>query len=189
MRAVSANEGVGSSSTNVDVITVELRNSSGVLVNTTSTMLHTDGTASAVFSVTPNGSYYVVVKSRNAIETWSGVAQTLSGPTLSYDFTSSLSKAYGQNMKLLEAGVYGFYSGDLNQDGYVDIFDFRFMMELIKVVAPMMALMLCLISMVMGMWISLIFQFMTVIINIMCRRWRLRAHFQSFADWIVGLLD
>jgi hypothetical protein len=24
----------------------------------------------------------------------------------------------------LETGVYGFYSGDLNQDGYIDIFDF-----------------------------------------------------------------
>lgn len=124
MRAVSANEGVGSSTTNVDLITVELRSTVGALVNTTTAMLHTDGTASAVFSVTPNGSYYLVVKSRNAIETWSSVAQTLSGATLSYDFTTALSKAYGQNMKLLETGVYGFYSGDLNQDGYIDIFDF-----------------------------------------------------------------
>jgi hypothetical protein len=124
MRAVSANEGVGSSSTNVDMITVELRSTVGALVNTTTTMLHTDGTASAVFTATPNGSYYLVVKSRNAIETWSGVALTLSGATLTYDFTTALSKAFGQNMKLLETGDYGFYSGDLNQDGYIDIFDF-----------------------------------------------------------------
>ncbi len=124
MRAVSANEGVGSSTTNVDMITVELRSTAGALVNTTTTMLHTDGTASAVFSVTPNGSYYLVVKSRNAIETWSSAAQTFSGATLTYDFTTALSKAFGQNMKLLETGVYGFYSGDLNHDGYVDIFDY-----------------------------------------------------------------
>jgi hypothetical protein len=87
-------------------------------------MLHTDGTATAVFSLTPNGSYYIVVKYRNAITTWSASPQTLSMSTLTYDFSNSLSKAYGNNQKLLESGVYGFYSGDLNQDGFIEAMDF-----------------------------------------------------------------
>jgi len=124
MRPVNANEGIGSNISNVDMITVELRSTSGSLVNTTTAMLHTDGTATAVFSLTPNGSYYIVVKYRNAITTWSASPQTLSTSTLTYDFSNSLSKAYGNNQKLLESGVYGFYSGDLNQDGFIEAMDF-----------------------------------------------------------------
>jgi hypothetical protein len=42
---------------------------------------------------------------------------------LTYDFTTAANKAYGDNMVELESGVYGFYSGDLNQDESVDILD------------------------------------------------------------------
>jgi len=124
MVPVKANQGIGSSTTYVDDITVELRNAtSGILVATTLAQLQTDGTALASFSTSPVGAYYIVVKHRNSIETWSASTQTVGTAPISYDFTNSVSKAYGSNQSLLETGVYGIYSGDVNQDGFVDAFD------------------------------------------------------------------
>jgi hypothetical protein len=121
MRPVLLNQGVGSSSTDVDTVTVELHDATTYeLVATTSAMLQTDGTAVASFSSAPVGSFYIAVKHRNAVQTWSADPQTVGGTPLSYDFTDSASKAYGNNMVEVESGVFGFYSGDLNQDEVVD---------------------------------------------------------------------
>ncbi len=80
--------------------------------------------ATATFSTAASGSYYVVIKHRNSVETWSasGVAFT-KGSTASYDFTTAASQAYGSNEVEVATGVYGIYSGDCNQDGYVDPLD------------------------------------------------------------------
>jgi hypothetical protein len=81
-------------------------------------------TATGTFTAAASGSYYVVVKHRSSVETWSasGVAYT-KGSTVSYDFTTAASQAYGSNEVAVETGVYGIYSGDCNQDGYVDPLD------------------------------------------------------------------
>lgn len=81
-------------------------------------------TATGTFSAAANGTYYIVVKHRSAVETWSasGVAYTSSG-TVNYDFTSAASQAYGGNEVEVTAGVFAMYSGDCNQDGYVDPLD------------------------------------------------------------------
>jgi len=39
---------------------------------------------------------------------------------LTYDFSSSVSQAYGDNMREVEPGVFAFYSGDINQDEVTD---------------------------------------------------------------------
>jgi hypothetical protein len=125
MAPVKANQGVGTSTTVVDDITVELRNGSNALVASTTAVLQTNGDATATFTSGPTGSYYIVVKHRNAIDTWSATTQSVSTSTpLTYDFSNAASKAYGSNMVLLSAGVYGFYSGDLNDDGSIDSSDF-----------------------------------------------------------------
>jgi hypothetical protein len=130
MRAVMANQGVGSSATDVDDVTVELRDSStSAVVASVTARLHTDGTATATFVTAPSGSFYIAVKHRNAIQTWSSASQTVGATPLTYDFTTAANKAYGDNMILLESGVYGFYSGDLNQDEAVDIFDFPLLLN------------------------------------------------------------
>ncbi len=81
-------------------------------------------TATATMSAANSGTYYVVVKHRNSIETWSasGVAYT-KGSTTSYDFTTAATQAYGSNEVEVATGVYGIYGGDCNQDGYVDPLD------------------------------------------------------------------
>ena len=124
MRPVKANQGDGNSSTSVENITVELRNPiSKELVATTTTMLNTNGNATAIFNPFVNGSYYLVVKHRNAIETWSSSIVSIGALPLSYDYTTSASKAYGNNMKQIETGVWAIYSGDINQDKGVDNLD------------------------------------------------------------------
>ena len=123
MRAVRANQGVGSSTTDVDTVTIELHDATTyALVASTTAMLQTNGNAVATFSTAPVGSFFIVVKHRNAIETWSATAQTV-GATASYDFTDSASKAYGSNMVLID-GVYAIYSGDINQDGFIEGLDY-----------------------------------------------------------------
>jgi hypothetical protein len=75
---------------------------------------------------TLNNSYYVALKHRNSIETWSAAPVTIAS-TSSYDFSTSLSSAYtdGFNdaMKSVSGGKYALYAGDVNQDGSIDAFD------------------------------------------------------------------
>lgn len=87
-------------------------------------VLHTDGHASIQFpGATIGNSYYVAVKHRNHVETWSHDPVAFTATT-NYDFTQALSSAYddGVNppMKALGDGNYGLYAGDINQDGTVD---------------------------------------------------------------------
>jgi len=84
--------------------------------------IHTNGTL-AIKTIPANltNSYYLVIKHRNGIETWSGdVIDFSESKTLTYDFTTDASKAYGYNEKLMEGNVYAIYAGDASQDGIVD---------------------------------------------------------------------
>jgi hypothetical protein len=123
MRPVLANQGVGTNATDVDMVTVELHDATSFdTIETTTAMLQTNGAAVATFT-SRSGSYYIVVKHRNSLETWSANPVTV-GATASYNFTDAASKAYGNNMSMLETGVYGFYSGDINQDGFIEASDY-----------------------------------------------------------------
>ena len=70
------------------------------------------------------GTYYIAIKHRNSIETWSksGGEIFTSGTIMNFDFTNASSQAYGNNM--IQVSItplrYGTYSGDVNQDGVVD---------------------------------------------------------------------
>jgi hypothetical protein len=132
MTPVKMNQGVsGATATDVDDVTVELRNTSApyAVAATTTAVLKTDGSVAAKFNSFPAGNYFIAVKHRNAIQTWSAAAQPFGVSTATYDFTTAANKAYGDNMIQLESGVYGFYSGDLNQDEAVDIFDFPLLLN------------------------------------------------------------
>lgn len=71
--------------------------------------------------------YYLQVQHRNSIEIWSAhpVAFDLLSGGLSYDFTVSKDSAYGSNQIQVEDVPLRFamYSGDVNQDGSVDLTD------------------------------------------------------------------
>lgn len=109
-----------------DEITIELHESTTPysLVSTVYELLNYDGYVSCYFPSVANDDYYIVVKHRNSIETWSKYPITFN-TTTAYDFVTSLGQAYGDNQ--ISQGVYNFstiYSGDINQDGAIDATDF-----------------------------------------------------------------
>ncbi|NWG29428.1 MAG: immune inhibitor A [Ignavibacteriaceae bacterium] len=112
-------------STFSDTVTVELHNtiSPYSLVDQTKILLDNDGQGTGRFYNAVNGTpYYIVVKHRNAVETWSALPQTFTANTLSYDFTTGSDKAYGNNLKLVGT-KWCIYGGDVNQDGFVETAD------------------------------------------------------------------
>lgn len=124
MKAVLQNQGIiGAGSSITDSITVELRNSSApyALIASKKVILNTDGTASAIFSTA--GNYYVVVRHRNTIQTWSATPVTIGTSAVTYNFSNAQNKAYGNNQIQVSAGIYAFYTGDLNGDENIDIGD------------------------------------------------------------------
>ncbi|HMS66127.1 MAG TPA: YHYH protein [Ignavibacteria bacterium] len=71
--------------------------------------------------------YYLEIKHRNHMRTFSSVCQSLGGNISTYDFTLSSSKAFGNNLiytpDINVTGGYAFYGGDVNQDGITDAED------------------------------------------------------------------
>jgi hypothetical protein len=41
-----------------------------------------------------------------------------------YDFSVAANQVYGDNQREVEAGIFAIYTGDINQDGYIDGFDY-----------------------------------------------------------------
>lgn len=69
------------------------------------------------------GSYYIVMKHRNSVETWSKNPVTyVPGITLNYNFTTNVTQAFGNNMVIVNTKSC-FFSGDVNQDGSVTLTD------------------------------------------------------------------
>lgn len=82
--------------------------------------LHTDGTLSVTLPGTITGLYYIVIKHRNSIETWSQPGGYDFGTTgLTYDFTTAASQAYGDNL-MLKNGVYVIFGGNPDMSDQVD---------------------------------------------------------------------
>jgi hypothetical protein len=82
--------------------------------------LNQDGSCSV--TVPRAGYYYIVVKHRNSIETWSSQPVYAFTDTIFFDFTTAASQAYGDNLKGIN-GKWVIFGGDVNQDGIVDISD------------------------------------------------------------------
>lgn len=108
-----------------DTVTVELHSTSApfTIVDQAKIFLSSTGVGSARFYNAVNGvPYYIVLKHRNSIETWSAVPQSFSSNTMIYDFTTGQNKAYGNNLKLIGT-KWCIYGGDINQDGFVNATD------------------------------------------------------------------
>ncbi|HMS35132.1 MAG TPA: hypothetical protein PKC91_13705 [Ignavibacteria bacterium] len=106
----------------VSAVTVELRSATSPynVVETVSGMAGGAITTYFNFANAISGvPYYLVVKSVNMVETWSASTVTFSSSVASYNFTTSLSQAYGSN-QVLKGGIPSVYQGDANQDGFVD---------------------------------------------------------------------
>lgn len=93
------------------------------VVDSAVSVLNSDGKGTFNFSNAVSGvGYYIVVNHRNSIETWSANPMTFISDTLSYDFTTAATTAYGNNL-FLKGSRWTIYSGDINKDGFVDLTD------------------------------------------------------------------
>lgn len=108
-----------------DSITVELRNAVSPynLIESSNGMGGKGIKRRIEFLTSVNGTpYYIVVKHRNSIETWSSSAQSFTNGTLYFNFTLANTQAFGNNMINI-GGKWSLYVGDVNQDGIVDASD------------------------------------------------------------------
>ena len=119
-------EGFYNSNTNTmvsDTVTVYLAkaNSPYAKVDSSKIFLNSAGTGAAYFAKAVRDSiYYLVIKHRNSIETWSASGQTFNSFDMTYDFTNAQNKAYGNNLVQM-GSKWCIYSGEIaNGDQYID---------------------------------------------------------------------
>ena len=123
MLPVLLNQNAGTSTTVTDQITVELRDPNTLaVVSSVNTILYTNGTAVCNFPPV-NNSYYIVVRHRNNLVTWSAAPIAIGTTPVYYDFSTAASKAYGNNQIQKEPGIWAMYSGDIQQDENIDLLD------------------------------------------------------------------
>ncbi|MBK7852806.1 MAG: metallophosphoesterase [Bacteroidetes bacterium] len=133
MRAPLFSSGLSSDPTACDSITIEFRNSSPVhgIEFSSRTLLHTDGNCSVNFPGSfSGGQYFIVIRHRNSLETWSAAAQLLQHND-TVEFADVITKAYGNNLATLGDGFFGLWSGDVSdgispglQDGMIETSDY-----------------------------------------------------------------
>ncbi|MCO5256200.1 MAG: fibronectin type III domain-containing protein [Lentimicrobium sp.] len=84
--------------------------------------INTDGSMVISVPAAFSGSYYIVIDHHSSVETWSAVPVDFSGTTIDYDFTTAAEQAYGSNQKSMGT-VWALYSGDVNDDEYIEFLD------------------------------------------------------------------
>lgn len=125
MRPVLSNQLQPAASNTCDSIEVELRHPfTFAIVASTKTTLSLSGNANCLFNNISSGNYYIAVKHRNTIETWSALPVSIT-TNCNYNFTSAANKAYGNNQVEVASGVWAFYSGDVikNMSESIDLID------------------------------------------------------------------
>ncbi|MEO8211132.1 MAG: dockerin type I domain-containing protein, partial [bacterium] len=92
-------------------------------IDSSKSVFNVNGSGTFNFQNTANDvNYYIVVKHRNSVETWSSAGKMFSANQLNYDFTTSASTALGGNLTFKNS-KWCIYTGDVNQDGSVDLTD------------------------------------------------------------------
>ncbi|MCB0727844.1 MAG: FG-GAP repeat protein [Ignavibacteriae bacterium] len=113
-----------------DTITVQIRSSTApyAIIDSVITYLGTNGNNEAnpgIRYLFP-GSYYFVIRHRNALETWTSQPLTADkNGDLNVSLSSDSTEAYGDNEIRIDTSPlrYGLYSGDVNQDGHINLSD------------------------------------------------------------------
>ncbi|MBK7761881.1 MAG: hypothetical protein IPI46_00725 [Bacteroidetes bacterium] len=107
-----------------DTIQIELRENTSPysVVSASKQIIQTNGSVTFNGIANAGNAYFIVVKHRNSIETWSTYPVLLTENTY-YDFTTAATAAYGNNQIEVEPGIFALYSGDINQDQNADLLD------------------------------------------------------------------
>ncbi len=97
-----------------------------VIVDSATSYLTTNAIAASPFTKALTGNYYIEVRHRNSIQTWSknGGEVYNRGSDLIFNFVSPANQAYNNNQYLIDpAPYYGMFGGDIDQNGFVDLND------------------------------------------------------------------
>lgn len=116
---------IGTNSMVSDTMRVYLRSAVNPYPKIDSAKAYLDaaGQGSFIFNNALNGTpYYIQLKHRSGLETWSKTTQTFSSNHLVYNFTSDSAKSFGNNLKK-QGSKWVMFGGDVNQDGFVDLTD------------------------------------------------------------------
>jgi len=108
-----------------DTLNIELRSSSSPynLIETITVVGGLGAPTDVQFSTPVNGTpYYIRVTHRNSIATWSGSTPSFNSNYINYTFISANTQAFGNNMVNV-GGKWSYFSGDVNQDGSIDVSD------------------------------------------------------------------
>ncbi|MBK8381716.1 MAG: VCBS repeat-containing protein [Ignavibacteria bacterium] len=124
-------EGFYNASSNLilrDTVTINLRDtiSPYPIVDTYKALLTASGSAIVSFPNAVNGKkYFLQLTHRNSIETWSVITNAFVNGSLTYNFSTAITQAFGNNLKQVDASpvVFAIFSGDVNQDGTIDASD------------------------------------------------------------------
>jgi len=125
-------EGFYNSSTNLqisDTIKVYLRNISSpyAIADSAKAVIASNGNAQLLFGNAVSGTYYIMIKHRNTLETWSrsGGENLSKGVTVNYNLSNLIAQAFGNNIKQIDSSPvrFGIFSGDVNQDGNINLTD------------------------------------------------------------------
>ncbi len=93
------------------------------IADSSKAVLDSNGNGSFVFNRIGNSApYYIIVKHRNTIETWSYGSIYFDNNNMNFDFTLNANYAFGSN-QILKGSKYCMYNGDANQDGIIDASD------------------------------------------------------------------
>ena len=93
------------------------------IADSSKAVLDSAGNGTFTFNRIGNESnYFLIVKHRNSLESWSFTSKYFYNNTLNFDFTINKSSTYGSN-SVLSGTKYCFYSGDVNKDGTIDAAD------------------------------------------------------------------
>ncbi len=112
-----------------DKITLEIRSSTAPypIIESVNANLLTNSEIKSYINCNNEGLYYIAIKHRNHIETWSADPISFAGDTVNYNFTLSASQAFADNQKEVSTNTFAIMVGDVNQDGVVDLSDLVFM--------------------------------------------------------------
>ncbi|HNF71495.1 MAG TPA: dockerin type I domain-containing protein, partial [Chitinophagaceae bacterium] len=124
MAPVLMNQLENSSTGQCDTVWVDLHSAAPPFQteHSSAAVLNQNGTLSCNFPAL-SGPYFIAVRHRNALETWSANPVNFNMGVANYDFTSSASMAFGANQTMVSPGVFALYSGDVNQDQNIDLLD------------------------------------------------------------------
>jgi hypothetical protein len=127
MNSVIFNEtGMSNSAGITDTVTIDLYDANDLskIAESSNALLYNNGFASVHFiKISEGHSYWIALNHRNTIQTWSANPEIF---YLQNDFDFSIAgKTFGDNsIDVFNENIRSLYTGDLNQDGFIDIFDY-----------------------------------------------------------------